>query len=543
MILIHQNIGVEERREKMKGRMKRLVVGLLAAVLAAGPMAMGALPQEVQAAPVLEPGKVEPGTLTIIKHGADESTTLPGAEFAVWQIFSMRTGSTGGYPYEFVKNPEFADVLQGITPDGLGSYSTEKLQKLAGELQEKALELGVTKAVGGAAKTTGQDGRITFDNLDLGYYLVVETKAPDSYVACAPFLVAIPSMNDAGTDWVYSVTAKPKNVQIPFEKAVDTTVQGQGVVTDGTVKVGDYVPYKITTTFPEYSDDYQNVTFTITDTMSKGLKLIHDPAGNPDKSVKVTVNGQPAEAGSTTFEVTAAPEALENAPDLTIAFKSDYIKAHGKEAVTVTYYAQVTKDAVTGTAGNTNTAKLTYTNKPGETSTVTPPDVKVYSFGIEVVKFAENTGNYDLLTGAEFKLYKDEIKDQNQIGTTLSTSGGKINVNGLDEGTYWLVETKAPNGYTLLTNPIKIEIIATNPKNGTFTLEINDTAITAETEKDGNIYQSHKKVTQGIASVAVQNYPGFTLPQTGGMGVTLFLLAGAAGIIVLSIAVMKKKRQ
>lgn len=525
----------------MKGRMKRLAVGLLAAILAAGPMAAGVLPQEVRASSIVEPGKNQKGALTIKKYGADTQHPLAGAEFKIWRVFTLTPGTQVGEYAKFEANAAFDNSLTGVTPDALGNYSTTELQELAGELQAEALRESISEA--GAGTSTDQ-GLIEFRDLELGYYLVVETKAPDTYVACAPFLVALPTTNEAGTEWVYEVTAQPKNVQIPFEKTIDKTAQGDGVETDGTVKVGDYVPYKIATTFPTYTADYGDVKFKITDTMSKGLKLINDPAGNAEKSVKVKVNGQDVTASGTTFTLAVDPDAAEGQPDLIIEFASDYIKQNGGQQVEISYYAQVTEDAVTGTAGNENSAKLTYTNKPGEVSEGTPQEVKVYSFGIEVVKFTEKENGYELLDGAQFDLYRDDTTENNKIESGLLTTGGKLQVEDLDQGTYYLIETKSPKGYTLLTNPIKIEIKAADPADGTFTLKINGEDITATDEKgNSGIYQSHVKRDTGIASVAVQNYEGFSLPSTGGMGVTIFLLAGAAGIIVLSIAVMKKKRQ
>lgn len=112
----------------------------------------------------------------------------------------------------------------------------------------------------------------------------------------------------------------------------------------------------------------------------------------------------------------------------------------------------------------------------------------------------------------------------------------------MDEGIYYLVETKAPNGYTLLANPIKVEIIAEKGTEGNatgrFTLKING----EEVNEGANEYISHKVENTGLSYVAVENHKGFNIPMTGGMGIALFLAVGAAGIVVISVLLVKKNK-
>lgn len=292
----------------------------------------------------------------------------------------------------------------------------------------------------------------------------------------------------------------------------------------------------IDTKIPSYPEEYfvNDVTFTIRDVMSDGLKIVNDGT----HPVTVKVNDSPVTAGPTTFTVTAA-EKTEQEADLTIDFEKNFIKDHGNKSVQVTYYAQVTDKAVMGTSGNPNKVYLDYNNAPGETDIAEGPDVKVYSFGIKVVKFTKDGGNKPL-QGAEFELYSDELLST-KIGTATSDSSGNLSFPKLDEGTYYLKETKSPAGYTLLANPIKVEIIANEfdgVATGTFTLKVDGKNINA-TSGD---YVAHLDQATGTAVVAVENHKGFSLPATGGMGIALFLIIGAAGIAVVSVIITKKTK-
>ena len=197
---------------------------------------------------------------------------------------------------------------------------------------------------------------------------------------------------------------------------------------------------------------------------------------------------------------------------------------------------------VIGQEGNTNNVQLEYNNGPGTTTKADGNEVKVYSFGINVAKFTKDGGEKPL-AGAEFKLYADaELKQE--LATAESDDQGHLQFDEqLDEGIYYLKETKSPAGYTLLTNPIKVEITAKEDQyghaTGEFTVKVNDQEITAATGD----YTTHLDQAEGTVTVAVENHKGFTLPATGGTGIALFLLIGAAGILTVSAVLVKKSRK
>ena len=126
-------------------------------------------------------------------------------------------------------------------------------------------------------------------------------------------------------------------------------------------------------------------------------------------------------------------------------------------------------------------------------------------------------------------------------GTILkSDNNGFFSVTGLDDGTYYLKEIKAPEGYNTLTSPVKV-VISANTNNGqnrsgettdltTINISVNDADPT-----NGN-------VANGTVSIEVENNAGATLPSTGGMGTTLFYVIGGGLMVAAVVLLVTKKR-
>lgn len=489
----------------------------------------------------------------------EDAESLTGAEFTAYKVLGLKS-ENGMISYE--KVDAFADAIGTNTPETLGDLTSTQLDGLANAL---------SKVDGKGTGTVTSGDTYKLENLDLGLYLVVETKTPAGYMASKPFLVSLPmtdNYNDseaAATSWTYDVTAAVKNEKIGITKEL---AEEEG--NDGTVAVGSFVKYEIQTTVPEYTDDYfvENaaVKFVISDTMSKGLEIQNDAAGTTNghfvtvmvkKGEEAAQKVEPGE-NNANYELTAEPQANDDIPDLKIDFTKNFIQANRGAQVTVTYYAKVTADAVMGNAGNSNKAGLTYSNKPGTDSEGNPyteeteekPEVKVYTFGIQVAKFETEGGAKKALPGAKFQLYKGKVFESAELvetgeqdNTVTSDKDGKLTFANLDEGTYFLKETESPKGYTLLASPIMVEITAEKDTagalTGAFTLKVDGKDVNV-TEGD---FVTQLSAADGIATVAVENHKGFSLPSTGGMGVTLFLIVGAAGIIGLSVAMTRKPKK
>lgn len=569
--------------------MKKLLKQLLA-VTTAIMMAITLLPamanaEEVEpTAPTTTIDYTRKGKLTINKT-TGKKVALPGAEFTIYKIASLNEEE--GYQM-IIKADGYA------TPGSLLNLNTD-VQMAAAAKFKKAVDTNAkkentdpTKAqVWSEAKPTDDKGEAVFDNLDLGYYLVVETKTPNTpaegesngntqYVASAPFFVAIPTSNTTNipsdevgkdattTSWVYNVTAKPKNEEVGIDKKI---VEKDGTNKEkDTVAVGDTINYEITSTSPKYTKEYfidggakEDPTYNIHDTLSKGLTLNTLENGLiKNGSIKVVVNDEPLasqttnENNETTTWYTLSPTTGDNGKTgFKIEFTPDFLKKEEYKGATVkvNYSVTVNKNAVVGTDGNTNDVSLDYSRKPDDPTTGVPGKTtpKVYTYGLKVYK-KDSKG--DKLTGAKFKLYKvkdkgtkNEQKKQIKNLAGMDTNGVMIAkkaedngemkdtnefiFSGLDVGDYELEEVESPKGYTLLTDTIKFSIGDTQPDGKL------DSATGAEIETN-----------TGYAKINVTNKKGFNLPSTGGMGTYIFTIGGLvvmAGAVLLLVSSKKKR--
>ena len=335
--------------------------------------------------------------------------------------------------------------------------------------------------------------------LPLGYYFVASSTG------------ALCNLTTTNPD----VTIHDKN-DMPFEKTADQT----------DVEVGQTVNYTITGKVPDYTG-FTSYTYKVADTMSDGLTF--------KKDVKVTVGGT-----DVTTACTVTYDANENANSFTVTIPVLSQKYAIGAEIKVTYSAVVNKQAVAKISQNE--ARLTYSNDPitGSTYTTTPTVVNVYTSKIvidKVEKVAEGT-TAKKLAGAEFVLYKEvpagektahfyykwndtekkvewvEEKPGITTACTVVTTddNGAASFDGLANGTYYLVETKAPAGYNQLTAPVEVKV-------------------------EGGTAEANLTVT-----AKVENQAGTLLPSTGGMGTTVFYVLGAVLVLGAVVLLVTKKR-
>ena len=336
------------------------------------------------------------------------------------------------------------------------------------------------------------DGKATVTGLDLGYYFVTSSTGALCNLTTTNPTVTIHDKND-----------------MPFEKKDDKV----------SAEVGETVNYTIKGKVPDYTG-FTTYTYKVTDTMSEGLTF--------QKDVKVTVGGTDVTSDCT---ITYNVDNNTNKFTVSIPVKRYTIGAEIK----VTYSALVNENAVAKISKNS--ATLTYSNNPieGTENTTTSVEETVYSSKIVIDKYKKDSTTTKL-EGAEFVLYKEvtpegdttatkqyykwneenkkvEWVDTIANATTVKTDkDGAASFDGLADGTYYLVETKAPAGYNLLENPVKVEV------NGGTT----ETALT---------------VTANVA-----NQAGTLLPSTGGMGTTIFYVLGSALVLGAVVLLVTKKR-
>ena len=378
----------------------------------------------------------------------------------------------------------------------------------------------------GSAKANGIT--LTFSNLPLGWYLVVSDLVDlDKGALCS-----------IGTTDPNAVI-REKNSKPTIEKEV---YEGDTLGYSNDAGIGDTVKFQTRI----HVTDGNPTNYVLHDTMSNGLKfnsesvkvyLLRDRAGAENEFAGyLTVNND--------YELVTSPN---DSCTFEIKFRKTLMPF---DRIQVDYSATVTSDAVIGTAGNDNKAVLTYGNNSTTTESST---TKTYVWEMGVRKFA-NLGGDDTnhaLADAEFQLYKmdGETKKYAKFAETSTTSvykltgwtnnateaikvktpaNGNITFEGLDAGTYYLEETKAPVGYNKLTAPITVVI-----DRGTLPTVASQTI--SYTVKYGD-------TTADDHVVRVENKAGTVLPSTGGMGTTLFYVIGGGLMVAAIVLLVTKKR-
>lgn len=445
-----------------------------------------------------------------------------GADVKAYKIVKADYNSSGLIGYSKVDENDMFDIYAPSSDDIV-------------ELAVKYRALG-----NGKVMTEQSNGEYTLDT-EAGMYLIIVTSTGSKIYN--PMIVSLGySTEGSGSEnslvegtisanekWTFGdKDLYAKSSEVTIEKKADKD----------TANLGEIVNYEVNTVIPDYSDEYKTVKFDITDKMT-ALTLDFD-------SIKVNVDGVDVQASANTFSLNKLV-----APDegYIISFAFDYIKENGAKKVVVTYSATLTDEAVVNENPHDNEVTLNYTNNPGVDDGEKKDEQKVYTFDIDgnitgevIKKIGKESAP---LKDAEFTLYND-IECKNQYVntkyvagtyTTKSDKDGKLLIVGLDEGTYYLKETKAPTEYTLNDTVYEIKIAATIEEEILKSWNITVTPIVEG--KPGEPIENGFTVTNsGEAQVTsgettnILNTTISSLPSTGGIGTTIFTIGGCLIMIV-----------
>lgn len=330
--------------------------------------------------------------------------------------------------------------------------------------------------------------------------------------------------------------------------------------------IGDTITYQLTSKVPDMTG-YNSYTFKFSDTLSKGLDL--------KEVLSVKVGNTTLKAGKTGAN-TYALAYDKTSRILTVTLNDFYnsYKNQTGETITVVYTATLNKDAVIGMNPNTNKAVVEYSNDPKSDGTgkSEPSTVDAHTFDFTIYKYylkdQNNKEDKTALAKAEFELYKgntegtaadeqakvnivdegngvyrqataDEAKAADFTSAKIvSDTDGKVLVKGLEAGTYYLRETKAPEGYNKLLSDIKVVIEANYD---TKTGKLTKYTVTYTYNGDPITVTNNDKSTS--PEVPVENKTGAQLPSTGARTALLLTLAGVVLFAFMAASSIYSKRR
>lgn len=494
----------------MKKAMKKLMAALLAVAMVCA-MAIPAFAAEG----ATHSSSSADGKITIQNAVANQT-------YKIYRILDLQYNDTAK-SFRYVKNDKWGAFVEGQTTylsvdskTGVVTWANSDNADNGTAIKALAVAAGQhvkdTPSLTADGSVKASSSTVIFDNLPLGWYLVVSDLTTD----------AICSIDTTAKQ----VTIKEKNGAPTVEKEVEYASGSWGEGNDG--NVGDTVNFQTTI----YVTDGNPTNYVLHDKMSNGLTFQTGTISVKKNDVNFTDYTKETPTDGCTFE---------------IKFNKDSLQPNDK--VVVTYSAIINSDAVVGTDGNDNETWLKY----GETGETTHSNTKTYTWKFNILKyFTDSNDDKKYLANVEFVLYRKNADDkaeyakfdsnnkltgwtenESEAGKLTTNATSNVTVKGLDKGTYFLKETATPVGFNGLTSDVEVQIDSScNTLSGaTYTVKYK-----MVNEEDFEDTDEEEKV------VPIENNRGTTLPGTGGIGTTIFYVVGGGLMVAAAILLITKKR-
>ena len=537
--------------------MKRILALALALMLTLGlaTTAFAVEGDETEQTPPADQMTAQTGTFTV---------TINNATGHTYQIYQIFTGDLATKEEVSDGKTVTVEILSNLKygEDYLPTGKTVNDPVADADLQ-KAQAFKIEPTGTGDPMTVNGDTAIA-ENLAAGYYMIKDTSTnlPAGEEQSA---VIFQVVGDTNITSKHTGTTIVKKVQdINDTTGEYTTHNGDTWIDSADWDIGDTVPFKSTANF-EGLDNYETYKVIFTDTMAKGLTYNGD--------MKISITGAEGDVTDSfhisTSTYAVSPEAENYDADYeggtVITITCDDITAlttANSVTIVLNYTAVLNDEANLGAPGNPN--KIKVTTKPDGTGE-TPEDVNiVFTFRVDVDKYTTIDGTETALKGAGFTLYK-EVADAEtegaETGATIKTelntvnsaikadalkdnayyiiaaevevdaNGATFGFNGIDDGTYVLVETQIPAGYNAW-NAEEFAVEATHD------VTADDPEL--KTLTGGNLFTG--TVSTGILKGKVENNAGVELPETGGIGTTIFYVVGGLLAVAAVVLLVTKKR-
>lgn len=523
------------------------------------------------------------GSITINKEGST---------FSIYKILDA-AGKEGQNVYNYTVNSKFTSLFG----NGEHQYSIEDIAAMPNQLNinnydDEGNLIGVTDPITELTSDFTSDVQAFIDThsiqptatipvsetgkttvtLDIGFYIIIETgtSGDSASVASKSMLVPLPYVDgnaEDGYKWNFDLTITPKDEPVNVDKSIIEDGEKENVSTNN---VGDTLTYQVDADIPHYdaSTNTQMVKYIITDTLRKGLDFYRE--GDPENNIDIIVSNFSGESKTlkpgtlethettigeepyTYYSVTDGDYAVSyDGKTMTLVFDYPDIMAYNN--LQLNYQVKINEDAVIGVEGNPNQVDLEYTNNNKTWNTSVPEDeTKSFVFGLKINKIDPNIKEEDkqALQGAEFQLLRDgtpiatytfdengdRVLNSNNGLTAVTNEDGIAYLLGIDEGTYTLKETKAPNGYILPEEGLELVITDADEEgnvdgNATYTLGGKELDV-FEDIADGS-----------VATATIENNKGFNLPRTGGAGTWMFAVGGILIMAGMATAFVKLRKK
>ena len=535
--------------------------------------------------------KTDYGEITLIKKGqvgnGEANETLSGVTFKLYKFVGDK--GTNGKISPFMTT-NYTDDLNDTT---MAWKQIKKSSTAAGD------NTGTDIGVNGLLTTSSAEGKITVSGLSAGYYCFVEQgvgnnkafitdQTPHYFEVKGKTSQEITVANDGtvtkkadstpAANLELTVTDPRPDVEKKVKDRVKTNESGDDYVKASDYSVGDEIPYKVTVKVPQallnakFESD-ANFVFEVKDTPEnledKNVKAISSTGVEVITGVKITPDAEYNVKGGKGFTASFTQAALKEL-------------VGAGDTFTITYTATLLKGADMTIDGNKNTINLKYSNKIDADGKINPGTSEiedgavVYTFSIHVKKLGENA-NGEPLPNVKFNVYKEVAAGTTGAvkGSTIGITGedankdfvkvviddkktddtkydlvtdkeGEAKVDGLANGTYYLVETATVNGYNLLSGPVKVTIQVSYSKSWKAKDDYVGDKLVHHEETLHEEYFGGTKTTPGNGYIltTIINRKGFNLPTTGGFGTLLFSAIGAL-LVVGGVGVLmstKKKK-
>lgn len=506
--------------------------------------------------------------------------SLVSKQFAVYKLFQAQISNTS---INYFYNEEYKDVIEDVVSnrlnkDSISEYEvidyiqsledhSSSLRELIEEIRDQLVSLGYSSDTFTVTNTL-EDGSIEIQGLQPGYYMIDEiTSVQDTHSAASLILL------DTADD---SCDIQIKSDYPSIIKKIEEDDLNIGWNDIGDYEIGQSIPYKYETYIPDIKA-YNTYKMIFHDIMDEALTFDSDSVqiqiSDFEKTYTVPSNQY------SIVENTDNESFIVQISDIKSIIDQQFSNGYGQK-VLFTYNAYLNEKAKdrSGRAGFENKVALEFSNNPDTDGTndtgMTPWDsVVCFTYQINAVKTNEENQS---LQGAKFRLYRDENGTQEiklkkvenvyvvmnedylfnaESDEMISDENGLFNISGLDQGTYYLKETQAPDGYRKIQDSIKIVITPefTTDRNSYYenqgasdqVLETLSANCEIKQFLNGLLNSGSKALQTDVQTGSIQlkivNQTGSKLPVTGS-SMTLILLAGGSLLMIAGLYNLRKQK-